>query len=69
MNNIKIATFNVRGLREYKKRASIFQYLHQKEIDITLVQETHSTVQVEKSWKTQWGVILYSHMELICLKV
>ena len=62
MNNLKIGTFNVRGLRNNKKRQKIFKYLHSKKYDIVLLQETHSTPEVERSWRIQWGgEIIYSH--------
>ena len=40
----------------------LFQYLHQKESNVILLQETHSTKKIERRRKTEWGgSIYYSH--------
>ena len=62
MANIKIGTFNVRGLREGYKRRKIFQHLYERQFDLICLQETHSEKADEKSWRTEWrGKIHYSH--------
>ena len=62
MGNLKIGTFNVRGLRDTKKLRKIFKHLHQRQFDIVMLQETHSEVTDEKYWKSLWGGnIYYSH--------
>ena len=53
---LKVMTFNVRGLRDKKKRRSIFRHLHVKYPDsIVIMQETHSSIEVENTWANEWG--------------
>ena len=47
MANIKVGTFNVKGLHNNKKRRKIFQHLHQRQFDIICLQETHSEIKDE----------------------
>ena len=62
MVKFKLGTFNVRGIGEADKRRKIFNLIHNKHIDIALLQETHSTRSCEKRWRTESGDrILYSH--------
>ena len=63
-----IATLNVNGLRDYQRRDMIFNYLTRKKIAIVCLQETHSEVRDELSWRKQWGGggggnIIFSHGE------
>ena len=60
---LNIATSsNVRGLGDFKKRREIFYHLHSKNFYIILLQETHSSKQFEKRWKSEWrGQVFYSH--------
>ena len=53
--NFKVVSFNVRGLNKQKKRRSIFKWIKQKSIDISLLQETYCTQKVENVWKNEWG--------------
>ena len=56
MQNIKIKTFNVRGLRCPKKREKIFHYLKQdKSPSIIGLQETYSSAEIEEQWTKEWG--------------
>ena len=55
MNNLRIATLNVRGLCDYGKRRQIFYMLHKHKFDIIYLQETHSESKDEKVWSSQWG--------------
>lgn len=51
---LTISSLNVRGLREYKKRSSLFFWLKQKKFDIILLQETYLTdnllAKIQKEW-------------------
>ena len=67
MNNIKIGTFNVRGLANHSKRRKIFHFLNQREFDVVFLQETHSTKKYEKYWRSSWGAEYIIHMEIIML--
>ena len=59
MNNLVIATYNVRGIRDTFKRRKIFNFLHDKGFDIVLMQETHSLATNLKYWRAEWGGNLY----------
>ena len=59
-----IISFNVNGLSDRIKHREVFNYLHSKNYDIILLQETHSTVSCEKQWSAEWGrKIWFSHGE------
>ena len=61
-NNIKIISLNVRGISNFKKRSSIFNWCRNSQADLILLQETHSTVPIENLWSFEWGgKILFSH--------
>ena len=62
MNNIRIGTYNVKGIADSAKRRKVFHYLHIKEYDIVFLQETHSVRSNEKYWRSVWGGrIFFSH--------
>ena len=64
MADIKLYSFNVRGMRDDVKRKLIFRHLKIKYPNgIYLLQETHSTVEVEKKWDLEWkrGLSYFSH--------
>ena len=62
MIDLKICTYNVRGLRQNRKRRTIFTYLHSFKHDIYLLQETHSDINSEKYWANEWGgKVICSH--------
>ena len=57
-------TINVRGLRAADKMAKYFNFLRNKYYEVLALQETHSTKDCEKLWKSQWrGQIFYAHGE------
>lgn len=55
LNNVKIDSFNVRGLRTHHKRKDLFRYFKNRKLDIILLQETHSLQEIENSWRKEWG--------------
>ena len=60
MADIKLYSFNVRGLRDKLKRKIIFHHLKDKyPHGIYLLQETHSSLDIENEWKKQWGGDIY----------
>ena len=60
--DLGVATFNVNGLKESKKRAKIFKWLQEKRETIIFLQETHSTPEAERKWEQEWGgKIFFSH--------
>ena len=63
-NNLKFKTLslNVRGIRTFEKRKSIFNWLTKQNSDICFLQETYSTEEIENQWKKQWpGDIYFAH--------
>ena len=63
-NNLKFKTvsLNVRGIRTFEKRKSIFNWLIKQNSDICFLQETYSTEEIENQWKKQWpGDIFFAH--------
>jgi len=57
-----LLSLNVRGLNNYEKRKAVFRWLDKGKFDIILLQETHSTVELESVWKRDWpGSIFFSH--------
>ena len=61
-DNLKIVSLNVRGLSNFRKRWSIFNWCRKSKADIILLQETHSTKALENQWRSEWGgQIFFSH--------
>ena len=62
INDLKIVSLNVRGISNFRKRRSIFNWCRKLRADLILLQETHSTNSVETQWQHEWGgKILFSH--------
>ena len=52
----------MRGLRDFKKRKSIINWIHKQKADIVLLQETYSSPDIENEWKYQWrGDMFFAH--------
>lgn len=60
MPKLKLCSFNVRGINDKKKRCDVFAWLKRKHCDIYLLQETHSTKEIENSWQSEWGYKMFS---------
>ena len=62
-----ILSLNVRGIREKKKRINIFSWVrnHVSDQGVIMLQETHSTKDLESSWSSQLQCekVYYSHGE------
>ena len=68
--NYSMISLNVKGLNNYNKRKAIFKWLDNAKYDIILLQETHTTVDVESNWCRNWqGPIFFFHMELVKVRV
>ena len=64
LKNIRINSFNCRGVRNYNKRQNIFTWLRQNFFGITFLQETHSTLTDIQNWTREWGgQIFFAHGE------
>ena len=67
--NLKVASINVNGLRSQivngiSKRRKIFTWLKKLQIDVILLQETHSSLVDENIWVQEWsGLGYFSHGE------
>lgn len=62
MVQLKVTSFNVRGLRNEIKRRKIFNFLHEHKFDVIMLQETHSTRDDCRFWEAEWGgKIFFSH--------
>ena len=60
----ELITLNVRGLREFKKRRKMFNWIkkHTLKESIMLLQETQSDEKIENIWASQWpGDLKFSH--------
>ena len=55
-NNLKFKalSLNVRGIRTFDKRKSVFNWITKQNSDIYFLQETYSTKEIENQWKKQW---------------
>ena len=60
---LKLGSFNVNGLGDKVKRGEVFKWLNNKNDDIILLQETHSTPDSEQVWERDWGhgKIVFNH--------
>lgn len=54
-HDLRIISYNVRGLNNQKKRTAIFQHLHNNLCDVALLQETYSSEDTENQWVQEWG--------------
>ena len=52
---LKLATFNTKGLRDFKKRRKVFTWLRDNKFSITFLQETHVTKDTAEIWQNEWG--------------
>lgn len=60
--DFKLLPLNVRGIRYFHKRKSIFTWISKQKADITLLQETYSTPDIVNDCKFQWrGDMLFTH--------
>ena len=61
LETFRIISINVRGAANDQKRRAIFDK-YRKSTDILIVQETHSTKDVEHLWENEWkGKAFFSH--------
>ena len=49
--SVKLLSVNVRGLSNFKKRRAIFTWCRKWNADFIFLQETHSTIEHEMSWR------------------
>ena len=51
---LNVATINVQGLRDHRKRQGVFQSLQLGRCDIIALQETHADHSVISTWQNEW---------------
>ncbi len=62
MCHVNVATLNLNGARDMHKRAELFEVIHQKKIDVTLLQETYTDFSNAADWAVEWnGIAVLSH--------
>ncbi len=59
MSEIRLATLNVNGARDIRKRALLKEIIKQKNIDVIFLQETHSDGQNATEWEREFEASLY----------
>ena len=60
--NVKLSTYNCRGIGNGSKRHAVFNWLKHFHKGITLIQETHSVEKYESDWEKEWkGDIYFNH--------
>ena len=52
---LRVATINVQGLRDSKKRLGVFTSLQRSGFDVIALQETHSDASVIEQWQREWS--------------
>ena len=52
---LKLATFNTKGLGDFKKRRRVFTWLRDNKFSIIFLQETHVTKETSHFWQNEWG--------------
>ena len=62
----RIVTINVRGLRNYKKRHILFNWLKEKNIDIAFLQETYCTADNVTNFDKEWDGISVNCLSESC---
>jgi exonuclease III len=66
---LSLATINVNGLRDKKKRDLVFNWLVAKKIDVICLQETHSTKDDLIRWQNEWKTVGVAIAFLIVVRV
>ena len=62
LTNLKLNTFNCRGIGNANKRRAVFEWLQNHHKGITFLQETHSSLACEQRWQREWkGKMYFNH--------
>ena len=56
---VSFCSLNVRGISQTLKRRQVLRWLHNNNFDVTILQETYSTENIENIWKSEWGGKIY----------
>ena len=55
MGDIRICSFNCRGLGAFEKRRDVLNYLRQSEFNIFMLQDVHCAPENENHFRNTWG--------------
>ena len=55
MDNLKVISFNVKGIKDPTKRHALMYWLKKKKVDIAYIQEAHCEESTLGDWKEEWG--------------
>ena len=75
LDHLNCVTLNVRGLRNKKKRESLFSFLDNKNVDIACLQETYCTQDFENDFSLNWNGRIYhsfttsAHSKGVCILI
>ncbi len=62
MGEVNIASVNINGARDIRKREILYEVFKLKKIDIIFLQETHSDIKNAVEWTREWdGISVLSH--------
>lgn len=62
MGEVSVASLNVNGARDIRKRAALYEVFTQKRLDVIFLQETHSDADNAVDWTKEWeGFSVLSH--------
>ncbi len=62
MAPLRLSSLNINGFRDATKRASLFNYIIMKSAGVVFVQETHTDVNNQIQWLSEWkGQAILSH--------
>jgi len=53
--NLLFSSFNTKGMGQELKRKKIFMWARDKNVDVLMLQETHSERSMERIWTSQWA--------------
>ena len=59
MSDLKVCTLNVRGLNNNDKRRKLFNWIREKELDVTFLQETFCTKDFVPYFNSSWSGKIY----------
>ena len=58
--------YNSRGLTSFWKRLSVFEHIKNNNIEVALIQESHSSLNIDKLWIDNFnyrGTIIYNNSQ------
>ena len=58
-HDLSLVSLNTKGLINTRKRQAVFRWVKKHSFDIVFLQETHSSKEVERNWKNEWGGVVH----------